>query len=315
MDNMTSNNEIKEKKNIKIGYIGLGKMGLNMVKKLREQNYEVIVLDHNEPKIAEAISVGCQGSLTIKEFFQKLRSEQNEKQIVIWLMIPHQGVEKALEEIIPELKSEDILIDGGNSFYKDSIARYAKLKNEDKKFLDVGVSGGPAGALNGSCIMVGGDKEVYLKIENLFKDLAINDGFQYVGPAGSGHYVKMVHNGIEYGMMASIAEGFNLLKESKYHFDLKQIAKLYNHGSVIESRFTGWLENGYNEFDQDLHQVSDTVGHTGEVAWLLKDARQSKVPVKNIKQAYKIRLNKKSKTSYIRRVLSLLRNQFGGHSL
>ncbi len=301
--------------NIKIGYIGLGKMGLNMVKRLRDQKYEVVVLDHNEPKIAEAVQLGCVGSTSVKDLFEKLRSNNNEKQIVIWLMIPHQSIEKTLEEIEPELEPEDILIDGGNSFYQDSINRYAKLKNQNLNFLDAGVSGGPSGALNGACIMVGGDKEIYMKVEKLFKDLTLADGCQYVGSAGSGHYAKMVHNGIEYGMMASIGEGFNLLKESRYHFDLKKMAKLYSHGSVIESRLMSLLSNGYDKYDQDLHQVTDVVGHTGEVEWLLKDARKNKIPVSNIKQSYKIRLNKKNKTSYIRRVLSLLRNQFGGHSL
>ena len=217
--------------------------------------------------------------------------------------------------IVSGLSPGDIVIDGGNSYYEDSIAKEKKLKKMGIYFLDAGVSGGPSGAREGASIMVGGEKEMYEKIEYLFQDLAVPNGYGYMGKSGAGHFVKMVHNGIEYGMMQSIAEGFALMKKSDFNLNLWKVADVYNHGSVITSRLIGWLKDAYEKFGKDLEGVSGSVSHTGEGEWTVHTAEKLGVSTPVIKEAFTFRIASQKNPSYAGKILSALRNVFGGHAV
>ncbi|MBI3114361.1 MAG: NADP-dependent phosphogluconate dehydrogenase, partial [Candidatus Harrisonbacteria bacterium] len=212
------------------------------------------------------------------------------------------------------LRKGDIVIDGGNSFFEDSVRRAKRLRNMRIAYLDVGVSGGPGGAQRGASLMIGGDKKAYGALEDLWRALAVPGGYGYMGGAGAGHFVKMVHNGIEYGMMQAIGEGFALMKKSSYALDLKKITDVYQRGSVVRSKLVEWLGNAFAEFGQDLRGVSGTVAQTGEGRWTVKTAKKFGVPVPIIKGSVDFRARSEKHPSYIGQVLSALRNQFGGHA-
>lgn len=295
---------------MKIGYIGLGKMGYNMVLRLHEKGHEVFAYNRSiEPreKIENEIGIKTTGLLSDFENLPKPR--------LIWLMVPEAVEDKILEELIPILQKGDTVIDGGNSFYKNTMRRGEELQKKQINFLDVGVSGGPSGARTGGCLMIGGEKEKFLELETLFKDLALPNGYNFFGKCGAGHFTKMVHNGIEYGMMQAIAEGFAVLKKSDFNLPLKKVAHLYNNGSVIESRLVGWLKSGYEKYGEELEDISSEVAHTGEGKWTVETAKELNISVPIIEGSYQFRVESKQKPSYIGKVLSLLRNQFGGHSM
>jgi len=191
--------------------------------------------------------------------------------------------------------------------------RGRELEGRGIDFLDAGTSGGPAGARTGACIMVGGKRSVYEKFEQLFRDLSADKGYGYMGKSGAGHFVKMVHNGIEYGMMQALAEGFAVMKESSFELDLAKIADLYNHQSVITSRLVGWLENAYEQHGADLKGISGTAAQSGEGMWTVEAAKELGIPVPVIEGALSFRLASEEKPSYTGKIISALRNQFGGH--
>ena len=207
------------------------------------------------------------------------------------------------------------MIDGGNSPYKESIRRSGELAAKGIGFLDAGVSGGPAGARKGACIMVGGRQEVFLRFERLFADLSVENGYGYMGRAGAGHFVKMVHNGIEYGMMQALAEGFAVLKAAPFGLDLPKVADLYDHASVIESRLVGWLKAAYEQHGEELRDISGTVEQSGEGAWTVEAGMELGVPTPVIEDALRFRLRSREAPTYAGQVLSALRNQFGGHDV
>ncbi len=291
-----------------IGYIGLGKMGLNMVLRLKEKGHKVIAYNRSpEPrKVAE--KKGVTTVSTISELVLKLHAPR-----LIWIMVSHTAVDAVLKELLPLLKKGDIVVDGGNSFYKDTLRRAALVKKHKVTFLDAGVSGGPAGARNGACTMIGGDEKDYRKLEPLFKDISSPGAYLHCGAHGAGHFVKMVHNGIEYGMMQALAEGFEVLKLSKFKLDLEKVAGIYNNRSVIESRLVGWLQSGFAKYGKDLKAISSTVAHTGEGAWTITTAKELKVPVPVIQESLEVRKRSARDPRYAGKVLSVLRNQFGGH--
>ncbi len=301
-------NNIKRKK---IGFIGLGKMGGNMVKRLLKKGWKIVVYDKEEKERKKLPKKGAIEAKSLKELTGKLISPK-----IIWLMLPAGEIlEKVLfgkDGLVKYLKKEDIIIDGGNSFYLDSIKRYKKLSKKGIGFIDVGVSGGPGGALKGACLMVGGKEKLFEKVKPLFQDLAAKKSFQFFPGIGAGHFIKMVHNGIEYGMMQAIAEGFNLMRESPYQLNLRKVAEIYNQGSVIESRLISWLKKAYKERGEDLKTISGKVSHTGEGEWTIKVAKKLGVSVKIIEESFKFRLDSE-KTSYTGKILSALREQFGGH--
>jgi 6-phosphogluconate dehydrogenase len=295
---------------MQLGYIGLGKMGFNMVERLLEKGHEVIVFDKNKEAIKAVSAKGARPATALKEMLSSISAPR-----LIWIMVPYQVVDTILEDLKPFLETGDVIIDGGNSPYKESMRRATELRKHGAHFLDVGVSGGPRGAREGACLMVGGDKPDYEKLEPLLKDLAVIDGYGYMGKHGAGHFVKMVHNGIEYGMMQALAEGFAIMKESDFHLNLKEISRVYNHGSVIEARLTGWLDDAFTTFGEDLEEVSGSVQQSGEGLWTIQAAKELGISVKIIEGALKFRLNSQKHPSYTSKILSALRNQFGGHSI
>ncbi len=295
---------------MQIGYIGLGKMGHGMVERLLEKGYKVVAYNRSPEPVKEAEKAGAEGAYTLQELVDKLPTPRT-----VWIMVSHQAVDVVLTELVPLLSAGDTVIDGGNCFYEETMRRAKELEEKGIEFLDAGVSGGPAGARNGSAIMIGGKREVYEKYAELFKDLSAPDASNYMGDHGAGHFVKMVHNGIEYGMMQAIAEGFAVLKNAPFHLDLLQVSKVYDNKSVIESRLVSWLVDAYTKFGPDLTGVSGSVAHSGEGQWTVETAKKVGVKVMVIEDSLQFRIDSTNSPSYTGQVLTALRNMFGGHNL
>jgi 6-phosphogluconate dehydrogenase len=300
----------KEEIVMKLGYIGLGKMGANMVERLLEKGHQVTAYDRNEDAVKASKSKGAQTADSLTALVTALPSPR-----LVWIMVPHQAVDAVLKEITPLLAKGDVVIDGGNSPYKESIRRSKELEAGGIGFLDAGVSGGPAGARSGACIMVGGRKEVFLKFEALFLDLSVPDGYGYMGKTGAGHFVKMVHNGIEYGMMQALAEGFAVMKASDFGLDLAGITDVYNHKSVIESRLVGWLQSAFVRYGEDLTGISGSAAQSGEGMWTVKAGQELGVATPVIQAALDFRIQSQARPSYTGKLISAMRNQFGGHEV
>ncbi|MGM5483458.1 MAG: phosphogluconate dehydrogenase (NAD(+)-dependent, decarboxylating) [Nanobdellota archaeon] len=293
---------------MKIGFIGLGKMGKNMVYNLLDNGHEVVANNRSNKPIDEVSGKGAIPAYTISEMIQELPSKK-----VIWVMVPASVVGDIIEKILPYLKKGDTVIDGGNSWYKDSIKRYEYLKKKGINFLDVGTSGGISGARHGACMMIGGNKDVFNSLEKLFKDMTVNNGYGYMGKTGSGHFVKMVHNGIEYGMMGAIVEGMNAIKEQKGNFDtdLNEVAKVYSNGSIIQSRLVGWLKESLQS--EEFNKISGEVpkGATEDEMEALEKISEMKV----LQKSREMRVNTRKNPDFKGKLLSAIRNQFGGHSV
>lgn len=296
---------------MKIGFIGLGKMGYNMVLNLLRHQHEIVGYDLNETLVNELKEKGAGGVTTLPALFEQLPSPR-----VLWLMIPAGPlVDKVIDQLLEAgLQAGDTVIDGGNSHYKDSARRAAMLKEKQIGFVDCGTSGGMAGALNGACTMVGGDREVVEKVEQLFQDMSVEDGYLYTGPAGSGHFTKMVHNGIEYGMMQSIAEGFEVLEKSQFSYDFAAVAKMWNHGSVIRSWLMELTEDGFAK-DAKLDNIKGKMFSSGEGKWTLEAALDLGVPTPVIALSLIMRYRSLQDDSFAGKVVASLRNEFGGHAV
>ena len=295
---------------MKLGYIGLGKMGANMVERFLEKGHEIVAYDRNEDAVKAAKNKGAQTADTLAVLIAELPFPR-----LVWIMVPYQAVDAVLKEITPLLVIGDVVVDGGNSPYKESIRRAKELEARGIGFLDVGVSGGPAGARNGACIMVGGRKEVFQKFETVFRDLSVPDGYGYMGRNGAGHFVKMVHNGIEYGMMQALAEGFAVMKASDFGLDLTKITDVYNHKSVIESRLVGWLQSAFEQYSEDLKDISGSAAQSGEGMWTVEAGKELGIPTPIIQAALDFRIRSQNNPSYTGKLISAMRNQFGGHEV
>lgn len=284
-----------------IGFIGLGKMGKPMGLRLKKKGWNVVSFDKYAKGSVDSLS----------ELAEKLSRPR-----VVWLMVPAgKPVDQVLFQLAPRLARGDLVIDGGNSFYKDSVKRALKLKKKGVHYLDVGISGGPVSIKQGRfAVMVGGEKRIYEKIKSLFGALSDTPS-GYLGKSGAGHFAKMVHNGIEYGMMQALAEGFTVLKKAPFRFRLRDIAKVYNQNSIITSRLTLWLERGFERYGEDLKRASGSVAHTGEGEWTVKTARELRVQVPIIKGALDFRVKSKKNPSFTGKILSALRAVFGGHKI
>ena len=292
-------------------YIGLGKMGMNMAERLAQKRWYVIGYDPSESTREEAYQRGIEVVKTIPDGVRKLSQDVR----VFWIMVPHTKVDEVLYELSDMLQAKDIVIDGGNSPFQESLRRHKELKEKGVHYLDAGVSGGPGGANQGACVMIGGERDIFEEHEELFRDISAPDAYQFLGSAGAGHFVKMIHNGIEYGMMQAIAEGFTLLKESSFDLNLVEVAKLYNQQSVIESRLVGWLQSGLERYGESLDEISGEVAQSGEGQWTVDFARQLDIRVGNIEQALEFRKASQGNPSYTGKLLSTMRNMFGGHSV
>ncbi len=285
-------------------------MGIGMCQQLGEHGHQVIAFNRGEGGRAAGRRAGLSVVNSIEELMEGSQTPK-----IVWLMVSAGGVGEVLKQLMPFLNKGDIVVDGGNSLYEETVRHAATLKKSGIRFLDAGVSGGPAGARRGACVMVGGDKSAYRKLLPVFKAISVPDGYAYFGGHGAGHFVKMVHNGIEYGMMQALAEGFAIMRKSPYKLDLAEVARLYNRKSVIESRLVGWLESGFKKFGENLKGVSGTVHHTGEGEWTVKTGRKLKVPTPVIADAFAFRVASAKAPSYTGQILSALRNQFGGHDI
>ncbi|HEX9113114.1 MAG TPA: decarboxylating 6-phosphogluconate dehydrogenase [Nitrospirota bacterium] len=293
---------------MRLGYIGLGKMGYNMAELLLEKGHRIVAYNRSAEPVKKIAERGAQTAESIRSLVAALEPPR-----LAWIMVPYQAVDDVLNELEPLLAKGDTIIDGGNSPYKESMRRAKELEGKGIDFLDAGVSGGPGGARSGACIMVGGRESVFRKYERLFKDASVEGGYAYFGAAGAGHFVKMVHNGIEYGMMQALAEGFAVMKASPFNLDLVKIADLYNHRSVIESRLVGWLKNAYEQHGRDLSGISGSAAQSGEGMWTVEAARELGVPAPVIERALEFRIQSQKNPSYTGKIISALRNQFGGH--
>jgi len=291
-----------------LGFVGLGRMGLNMATRLVEQGYRVVGLDHDQAALAAAKQAGIETVATYEDMVGALSPDR-----LVWMMIPSKFVDTALEELTPLLNPGDTIIDGGNSFYQDSLRRHESLKTVDISFLDTGTSGGVTGARHGASLMVGGDTTVFATHEHIYQALATNNGYALVGGAGAGHFVKMIHNGIEYGMMGAIAEGFTVLHEhtDQFNLDLQQVMKPYENESIISSKLISWLSKAYQEGQVDLI--------TGEVPTGETESEMEHITtigdVKVLSAALTQRQETRTKPSYIGKLIAAMRNQFGGHSV
>jgi 6-phosphogluconate dehydrogenase len=296
---------------MKIGFVGLGRMGGNMVKRLLERGHTIVAFDPVKEAREEAQRNGAQAADSLQMLVEKLEAPR-----IVWLMVPAGNVtDSVIQSLIPLLTSGDTLIEGGNSFYKDSIARAGLLKAKGIPFLDAGTSGGIWGLTVGYCLMVGGEEGTFRKCEPIFRDLAPQNGYAHVGPAGAGHFVKMVHNAIEYGLLEAYAEGFELMHSKKeFNLDLQKISELWNHGSVVRS----WLlELAVNAFRKDatLESVKGYVEDTGEGRWSVIEAIEENIPAPVITLSLLQRLRSRQEESFSARVIAALRNQFGGHDI
>jgi 6-phosphogluconate dehydrogenase len=296
---------------MQIGYIGLGKMGENMVKRMLDFDHEVVAYDQDEDAVQRAAEIGAQPADSIEALVNACSEPR-----LIWIMVPHQFVGNVIDKLQPRLSAGDRLIDGGNSHFQKSMERADQLQSDDITFLDVGVSGGPDGARNGACMMVGGPDEAYQDLEQLFADLTVNGGYGHMGKAGAGHFVKMVHNGIEYGMMQAIAEGFTVMKErGEFDLDLAQVAGVYGNGSVIASNLIDWSGEAFSEFGNSLAGISGEVSHSGEGKWTVETAEEMGIATPVIEQSFDYRLETHGNPTYTGQIVSALRYEFGGHDV
>ncbi|QWK13520.1 MAG: decarboxylating 6-phosphogluconate dehydrogenase [Aquificota bacterium] len=292
---------------MKLFMIGLGRMGLGMSRRLSKKGHEVFGYD-----VSVEARERAKEYIRVLEGLEELK-EQGEK--VLWLMVPHGVVDEAINSLRPYLKEGDILVDGGNSHYRDSQRRAKELKEIGVYFLDVGVSGGVYGEELGYCLMVGGERVAFERVESLLKDLSFEGrGYAYLGQSGAGHFAKMVHNGIEYAFMQAIGEGFELLKESGFNYDLKEVARIYNTGSVIRSWLMELTQKVFEDFG-DLEALEAYVEDTGEGRWTVEEAIKRAVPMPTIAEALFARFRSRQKNSFRDRLLAGLRYEFGRHQV
>ncbi|MGG3957526.1 phosphogluconate dehydrogenase (NAD(+)-dependent, decarboxylating) [Bhargavaea massiliensis] len=294
---------------MKVGLIGLGKMGLNLGKNLIDHKHEVVAFDVNANAVEEIKKYGAKGVSSLEELVLSLENPR-----IVWLMVPHNVVDSVIREIIPFLSKGDIVIDGGNSHYKESIRRYNQLKEAGIHFMDAGTSGGVEGARNGACYMVGGDPEAWSIVEPLFRDTAVENGYLYAGKAGSGHFLKMVHNGIEYGMMAAIGEGFEILEKSEFDYDYEKVARVWNNGSVIRSWLMELTERAFSK-DAKLEEIKGIMHSSGEGKWTVETALDLQTATPVIAMSLLMRYRSLETDTFTGKVVAALRNEFGGHAV
>lgn len=319
---------------MKIGYIGLGRMGKNMVLHLLEQGIEVVAFNRSQEPVAEVVKAGAIGAKDLADLVNKLRLPRSadggprNDNVIIWLMLPAGEVtDEHIDKLLPLLKAGDLLIDGANSFYKDTLKRWEKIKPSGVHFMDIGVSGGPGGARIGACLMIGGSKEDFEKIEPLARAAAAKGAYQHLGEVGAGHFAKMVHNGIENGMMESLGEGLAVLRYSPFKYDFVKLLDIYNHRSVIESRLVGWAKEAFEE-DSELSDTSSIIGSGGagkervkaEGDWTVDLAKEIGIGAPAIGHSMQVRsespqVEENSPNGFRNKVISALRGKFGQHAV
>lgn len=296
---------------MQLAMIGLGRMGGNMTERLMRDGHQVVVFDRSAEVVKKYAGLGAIGAASPAEVVAKLTAPR-----VVWIMVPAgKPVDDSIAALLPGLSSGDVIIDGGNSNFHDTMRRAADLTQKGIHFVDSGTSGGIWGLENGYCLMIGGSPEAFALCEPIFKSLAQPEGYAHVGPPGSGHYVKMVHNGIEYGNLQAYAEGYEILHASKdFKLDLHQIAHVWNHGSVVRSWMNELAEIAF-ERDPNLDALEGYVEDSGGGRWTVQEAIDLDVPAPVITLALLARLRSRQADSFSAKVIAALRNEFGGHAL
>ena len=297
---------------MQIAIIGLGRMGANMARRLLKGRHEVIVYNRSREETDELVAEGAVGAYSLEEVVEKLIPPR-----VVWPMLPAGDiVEQHIKEFSELLDKGDILVEGGNSYYKDDIRRAKELAEKGIRYMDAGVSGGIWGLKVGYCTMVGGERETFEHIEPILKTLAPEEGYLYCGPTGAGHFVKMVHNGVEYGMMQAYAEGFEILKASPYGegLDMGEVSHLWNQGSVVRSWLLELCEEAFGK-DPELKDIKGYVEDSGEGRWTVQQAVESGVPAPVITASLFERFRSRMENTFADRVLAAMRREFGGHAV
>ncbi|OED32394.1 6-phosphogluconate dehydrogenase (decarboxylating) [Planococcus maritimus] len=290
---------------MEIGIIGLGKMGKNLALNLTDHGHTVVGHDANATEVSGFKTVG-----SLEEMVQNLQAPRT-----VWLMVPAGEItESVISQLVPLLDKGDAIIDGGNSNYKESVRRAEELKASGIYFFDCGTSGGTEGARNGICAMIGGDEERFKDIEPLFRDISVEGGYLYAGKSGSGHFMKMIHNGIEYGMMQSIAEGFDILHKSDFDYDYEKVAGVWNNGSIISSYLMGLTQNAFSK-DEKLDGIKGVMNSSGEGKWTVETALDLNVPAPVITMSLMMRYRSLEDDTFTGKVVAALRNEFGGHAV
>jgi len=298
---------------MEIGIIGLGRMGANMAQRLMQGGHRVVGYNRSPEATQQLVAQGAEGAFSLQELAEKLTAPR-----VIWLMIPAgPPVDQTIQDLMPCLAKGDVIIDGGNSYYKDTQKRAAQIKEHGMYLLDVGTSGGIWGLKEGYSMMIGGEAEVVERLRPIFETLAPakDKGWGYVGPSGAGHFVKMVHNGIEYGLMEAYAEGFSVLRhKQEFDLDLAKIADVWRFGSVVRSWLLDLAANALHE-NPDLTDIAPYVADSGEGRWTAFEAIDLDVPAPVITLALLQRLSSRDTDSFSDKLLAALRHQFGGHAV
>jgi 6-phosphogluconate dehydrogenase len=297
---------------MQIGFVGLGKMGGNMVHRIRrDSDHEVVAFDFSADAVKAAEGVGASGASSLEELVGKLSAPR-----AVWIMVPSGNpTQETVEKLLSLLEKGDTIIDGGNSKYTESVARYAQCAKQEISFIDVGTSGGVWGLEVGYCMMVGGDEAAVDRVGPILDVLAPPNGWARMGGSGSGHFVKMVHNGIEYGLMQAYAEGFELLHKSEYGLDNEKIAKLWGQASVVRSWLLELAARAFEADGNDLSNLEGYVDDSGEGRWTLQAAVDHDVPVPVLASSLFARFSSRGNGDYTARMLAALRNQFGGHAV
>jgi 6-phosphogluconate dehydrogenase len=296
---------------MRLAMIGLGRMGGNMSERLIRGGHEVLVFDRKPETRRRYVSLGATAAESVAEIPAKLKSPR-----IVWIMVPAgKPVDETIALLLPGMSKGDVIIDGGNSNFHDTMRRAAELQGKGIHFVDSGTSGGIWGLANGYCLMIGASPEAFALCEPIFKTLAPPDGYAHMGPPGSGHYVKMVHNGIEYGMLQAYAEGYEILHASKdFKLDLHRIAAVWNHGSVVRSWLNELAEIAF-EKEGELSGLRGYVEDSGEGRWTVQEAIDIDVPAPVITLSLLMRLRSRQTDSFGAKVIAALRNEFGGHAV
>jgi 6-phosphogluconate dehydrogenase len=296
---------------MQLGMIGLGRMGGNMVQRLLQGGHEVVVFDRSSEAVNEHVAIGAAGARDLGDLCAQLRAPR-----VVWVMVPAGSpVESTIDQLLPSLSPGDIVIDGGNSNYRESMRRAARLADKRIEFIDAGTSGGIWGLTVGYCLMIGASAEAFRRCEPIFRTLAPPDGYAHVGPPGAGHYVKMIHNGIEYGMLQAYAEGYEILHASRdFDLDLHQISSVWNRGSVVRSWLNELAERAFAQ-DPELAALKGYVEDSGEGRWTVQEAIDLAVPAPVITLSLLTRFRSRQADSFGAKVIAALRNEFGGHAV
>ncbi|ATF13263.1 decarboxylating 6-phosphogluconate dehydrogenase [Brevibacillus sp. HB1.4B] len=295
---------------MKLAILGLGKMGYNLTLNLLSHQHEVVAYDVDSTRAEELSHEGAIPAFSVEDAVAKLPIPR-----VIWLMVPAgEIVDQLVDQLSTLLAAGDIVIDGGNSHYKQSLDRYARLKEKGIHFMDAGTSGGMEGARHGACMMIGGDREAFTHIEPMIRDINVENGYLYAGEAGSGHFLKMIHNGIEYGMMQAIGEGFEVLAKSQYNYDFAEVARVWANGSVIRGWLMDLTERAFRK-DAKLDEIRGVMHSSGEGKWTLETALDLQAATPVIAMSLLMRYRSLDEDTFHGKVVAALRNEFGGHAV